>query len=65
MHNIVKDTYSWRMVAQRTEFVYDFAMDQPDIDAYQRLKHSYSWGASAGFYAVFITILEFLIMYLI
>lgn len=26
MHNIVKDTYSWRMVAQRTEFVYDFAM---------------------------------------
>ena len=27
MHNIVKETYSWRMVAQRTEFVYDFAMN--------------------------------------
>lgn len=62
MHNIVKDTYSWRMVAQRTEFVYDFAMNQPDLDVYQRLKNSASWGQAVGLAAVLFTILEFLII---
>lgn len=62
MHQIVKSTYSWRMVAQRTEFAYEFAMEQPDLDAYQRLKSSFSWGPAAGVFAVFFTMLEFLII---
>lgn len=62
MHQIVKNTYSWRMVAQRTEFAYDFAMEQPDLDTYERVKSSFAWGPAIGLIAVFFTVFEFLIM---
>lgn len=65
MHQIVKDTYSWRSVAERTERVYNFSMQQPALNAFHRLKSNFSWGPMVGFYAVLYQMLEFLILLLL
>lgn len=62
MHQIVKDTYSWRYVAERTERVYDFVMEQPVLNSFNKLKLALSWGPLSGFYALLYEMLGFLIM---
>lgn len=34
MHQIVKNLYSWRNVAERTELVYNFSMEQKGLNAF-------------------------------
>ncbi len=65
MHQAVKDIYSWRQVAERTERVYNFSMQQPGLNAFHRLKSNFSWGPVVGIYAVFYQMLEFLILFLL
>ena len=38
LHQFVKNTYSWRYVADRTERVYDFAMQQPYPNCFNKIK---------------------------
>ena len=65
MHKIVKNTYSWRYVSVRTELVYNYAMEQPTTNTFNKIKSSFSWGPISGFYAVLYQILEFLLIWLI
>jgi len=65
MHQIVKSTYSWRYVAERTEMVYNFTMEQPVLNSFQRLKSNFSWGPVVGIFAVFYQMIEFLIILLL
>ena len=65
MHQAVKDIYSWRQVAERTERVYNFSMQQPGLNAFHRLKSNFSWGPVVGIYAVFYQMLEFLVLFLL
>ena len=53
MHQIVKSTYSWRYVAERTERVYNFAMNQPVMSTFNKIKCCYTFGPFAGLIAVF------------
>lgn len=41
-----RNLYSWRYVAERTELVYDFVMQQPVPNTLARIKTSYSWGVT-------------------
>jgi len=61
MHQIVKDTYSWRYVAEQTEKVYDFAMQQPSMNTLEILKHALSWGPLVGCFAVVFQVLEWVL----
>ena len=65
MHQIVKNTYSWRQVAQRTERVYNFAMQQPALNSYQRIKSGLSWGPIVGVYGVLYQMMEYLVLFLL
>ena len=65
MHNIVKNTYSWRYVAERTERVYNYVMEQPTLNTFHRIKSNFSWGPIVGFYAVLYQIVEFLLIFLL
>ena len=38
LHQFVKNTYSWRYVAERTELVYDAMMEQPVLNTFNKLK---------------------------
>ena len=62
MHQIVKNMYSWRRVAERTERVYKFVMDQPVHNALDMLKSNMCWGQIAGFHSLLYQVLEFLII---
>lgn len=62
MHQIVKNLYSWRQVAERTEVVYDFAMEKPVLNTFARIKSNFSWGSIVGLYAVLYQIVEFLLI---
>jgi phosphatidylinositol glycan class A protein len=57
-YNTVADIYSWRQVAERTEKVYDFVMDQPVPNIMSRIKSSFSWGPVVGLFALLFTIIE-------
>ena len=37
-HERVRSFYNWKDVAERTEKVYEFAMDAPDRDLWTRIK---------------------------
>lgn len=65
MHNIVKSTYSWRYVAERTERVYNFAMNQPVMNTFNRIKCCYTFGPFAGLLAVFYQIMEMMMFFII
>ena len=65
MHHFVKDTYSWRYVAERTELVYDYAYNQPVLNSLQKIKSNFQWGPIAGFYAVLYQMVEFISLLLI
>lgn len=57
-YNTVADIYSWRQVAERTEKVYDFVMDQPVPNIMSRIKSSFSWGPVVGLFSLLFTIIE-------
>jgi phosphatidylinositol glycan class A protein len=57
-YNTVADIYSWRQVAERTEKVYDFVMDQPVPNIMSRIKSSFSWGPIVGLFSLLFTIIE-------
>ena len=57
-YNTVANIYSWRQVAERTEKVYDFVMDQPVPNIMSRIKSSFSWGPVVGLFSLLFTILE-------
>ena len=61
----MKDTYSWRYVAERTEIVYDYAYQQPVQNALQKIKSNFSWGPISGFFAVLYQMVEFIILMVI
>lgn len=49
-------------MAERTELVYDYAMKQPVLNPYNRIKAELCWGPVAGLYAMMGLMLEFLII---
>ena len=57
-YNTVANIYSWRQVAERTEKVYDFVMDQPIPNIMSRIKTSLAWGPVVSIFALFFTIIE-------
>lgn len=57
-YNTVADIYNWRQVAERTEKVYDFVMDQPVPNIMSRIKSSFSWGPVVGLFSLLFTIIE-------
>lgn len=57
-YNTVANIYSWRQVAERTEKVYDFVMDQPVPNTMARIKSSFSWGPVVGLFSLLFTIIE-------
>mmetsp|Transcript_971 Transcript_971/g.1735 ORF Transcript_971/g.1735 Transcript_971/m.1735 type:complete len:408 (+) Transcript_971:591-1814(+) len=61
MHQIVKNMYSWRQVAERTERVYNFIMEKPVMNSFNRLKSNFSWGPVVGLFAVIYQVLEFIL----
>jgi phosphatidylinositol glycan class A protein len=58
------EIYNWRQVAERTEKVYDFAMTRPTPNLMSNLKTSLSWGSVAGILALFYTVMETLVIFL-
>ena len=52
------DIYSWRQVAERTEKVYDYVMEEPIPNIMARIKSSFSWGPVVGVFSLFFTIIE-------
>lgn len=56
--------YSWRQVAERTEKVYDFAMNRETPNILDKLKTAYTWGPVAGIYAILFHIMELMIIFL-
>lgn len=63
-YNEVASIYSWRQVAERTERVYDYAMERPVPNMLSRIKSSIAWGPVVGVWAIFYTIMEALILWL-
>lgn len=57
-YETVANIYSWRQVAERTEKVYDFVMDQPVPNIMARIKSSFSWGPVVGLFSLLFTIIE-------
>lgn len=57
-YNQVADIYSWRQVAERTEKVYDYVMEEPIPNIMARIKSSFSWGPVVGVFSLFFTIIE-------
>lgn len=65
LHQFVKDTYSWHNVAERTERVYNFVMDQPVRNSLQKLKSVFASGPLIGFCALFHLLLEYLLLFIL
>jgi len=51
-------------VAERTERVYDFAMDLPVPNVLSRVKSSISWGPVVGMWAMFFTMIEIITLWI-
>lgn len=64
-HQFVKNTYSWHNVAERTENVYNFVMNKPVLNTFNRIKSQLCWGPIVGMYGVLNMILEFILMLLL
>lgn len=52
-------------MAERTERVYDFAMETPVPNVLDRIKTSYMWGSVVGIWAVLFCIFEAIILMII
>lgn len=57
-YSTVANIYNWRQVAERTEKVYDYVMDQPIPNTMGRIKSSFSWGPVVGLFSLLFTIIE-------
>ena len=64
-YNDVANLYSWRQVAERTEKVYDFAVQQPNPNMLVRLKSSLTNGQIAGPLAILFTIMEAIVLFIV
>lgn len=51
-------------MAERTEKVYDYAMETPQPNMLDRIKTSYMWGSVVGIWAVLYCIFETIILML-
>ncbi|CAM6104774.1 unnamed protein product [Calypogeia fissa] len=65
MHRRVRNLYSWTDVAQRTETVYDHAINSPDQDLLQRLSRYYSCGPWAGKLFCLVILLDFIVWHIL
>lgn len=61
-HGRVKNMYSWRNVAERTEKVYRMCIAQPDMDLVERWRRYYGCGLWAGKIFAFLVALDYLIV---
>lgn len=64
-YNDVANLYSWRQVAERTEKVYDFCVQQPSPNMLDRLKTSVSIGSLAGLVSLAYTIMEAMTLFIV
>ena len=58
----MSEIYSWRQVAERTEKVYDYAMDKSVPNVMSRIKSSFAWGPIIGLWAIIYTVIEGIIL---
>lgn len=61
-HNIVKDSYSWKDVAKRTEQVYTKVLQEPPAKLQDRLKTHLRSRSVCSWLFVFITIIDYLLL---
>lgn len=64
-YNDVANLYSWRQVAERTEKVYDFAIQQPNANVMVRLKTALTNGLIFGFFALLYTVMECITLFIV
>lgn len=57
-HSQLSKIYSWRQVAERTEKVYEYAMQTPTPNMLDRLKTAYAWGTVVGLWGIFFAVFE-------
>jgi len=65
IHDRLKDKYSWRDVAARTEKIYDRIMATPKPTLLDRIKRYYSSGPFVGIAMVFVIIFDLLLFALL
>ena len=63
-HEILQSIYSWHSVAERTEAVYNFVIEQPIYNALGRLKLICSWGVSLIPVSFAYQMLEVIVLFL-
>jgi phosphatidylinositol glycan class A protein len=61
-NNELSQIYNWRTIAERTEKVYDYAVERPNANVSDRLKNAFAQGNISGLYCVFYVILEFIVL---
>lgn len=61
-NNELSQIYNWRTIAQRTEKVYDYAIERPSPNVCDRMKSALAQGHISGFYCLIYLILEFITM---
>lgn len=54
--------YNWRTIAERTEKVYDYAIELPETNVCDRLRSAFALGQISGFFAVLYLVLEFIML---
>lgn len=59
-HKFVRDNYCWHQVAERTEKVYDMAMQQPVINTVSRVKLNLTWGPIVGYLGLLSLLFDFI-----
>jgi len=52
--------YNWRTIAEKTEKVYDYAIECPQSSVCDRLRSAFAIGQVSGFFAVIYLVLEFI-----
>jgi len=61
----VKITYNWRKTAERTEKVYNYAINQNQINIYNKIKLLFARGPVVGMYAILFMIYESIVIALL
>lgn len=64
-YNDVANLYSWRQVAERTERVYDYVVQETSPNMLDRLKTSLTTGPLFGCWALLYTIMEAITLFLV
>jgi hypothetical protein len=60
----VSEIYSWRQVAERTEKVYDYAMEKNVPNVMARIKSTFCWGPIIGLWALIYTVIEGIVLFM-